>query len=462
MGIVGSTTSKEDHSTLENSVKQFEFVCQTLAGKAILPLNGFVLEDGTEMSPSKLLNILYKAMLEDLETDKKEESPSSSSSSPPAVPLAPDLSQTVNDTKDDERMAEALQQKLSHDLEGERSEQESKDLELALKFLDGEDEARAGFSDNDFEIADEEYNLHESDSLRIKRMELRMSGRGKAAEEVSPDATDVATSDTRSVPECRSGLTSSMIAEQRECPVCFCDYDSEDSKVKMSCCGRIAACVDCYAQFVRVKIKEQDVTPWILCPTRSCRKPIVPTDIFYQSHSHLTDEDALRFIQVLMGKRLNQESHWFSCTHEGCLFGFLIFDEKKVKKEKKDLVCRVCQTPQSPIAVLQKGAGDADYQNLIKTGILRPCPKCSFMASKDYGICNIIQCSHCNIWWNWKTRLTGKTKDKLKDMARHDGTLWEPNELEYQQQLERTDKDAFKKLLNSNGIRYNPFYTRGH
>ena len=41
------------------------------------------------------------------------------------------------------------------------------------------------------------------------------------------------------------------------------------------------------------------------------------------------------------------------------------------------------------------------------------------------------------------------------------GTLWEPGELAFQQDLQRKDPKAFKALLERNGMEYNPNYVRG-
>ena len=68
------------------------------------------------------------------------------------------------------------------------------------------------------------------------------------------------------------------------------------------------------------------------------------------------------------------------------------------------------------------------------------------------GICNVIECAKCGVWWNWRTRETGKSGTDLKARARAMGTLWEQGELQYQMELERRQPDEFKKLLERNGM----------
>jgi len=83
------------------------------------------------------------------------------------------------------------------------------------------------------------------------------------------------------------------------------------------------------------------------------------------------------------------------------------------------------------------------------------------MTLKEYGVCNVIECAKCGIWWNWRTRETGRTSRELKDRARSHGTLWEAGELEFQQKLERSNHAAFVGLLERNGIKWDPNYHRG-
>lgn len=118
--------------------------------------------------------------------------------------------------------------------------------------------------------------------------------------------------------------------------------------------------------------------------------------------------------------------------------------------------------PPAPVLIYLTGA-----QELIKQGVLRPCPKCATPQSKDFGMCNIMQCAKCGIWWNWRTRETGASSNDLKARARATGTMWEAGacgglcsralthssspactgELQYQQQLQRSDLAKFKELL---------------
>lgn len=36
------------------------------------------------------------------------------------------------------------------------------------------------------------------------------------------------------------------------------------------------------------------------------------------------------------------------------------------------------------------------------------------LCCQEYGVCNVLQCAKCGIWWNWATRDTGKDSRALK------------------------------------------------
>jgi hypothetical protein len=104
---------------------------------------------------------------------------------------------------------------------------------------------------------------------------------------------------------------------------------------------------------------------------------------------------------------------------------------------------------------------DTEVAKMVADGTVRHCPKCRFPTMKEYGICNVIQCEQCSVWWNWTSKETGKSSRELKDKARSRGTLWEPGELDFQRTLQQTDPKAFAGLLERNGMHYDPNYVRG-
>jgi hypothetical protein len=66
------------------------------------------------------------------------------------------------------------------------------------------------------------------------------------------------------------------------------------------------------------------------------------------------------------------------------------------------------------------------FKEMIQSGELRACPACRHWTFKEKGICNVIECAKCGVWWNWRTKEQGRNGKKMKFKARLSGTLWEP------------------------------------
>jgi len=240
------------------------------------------------------------------------------------------------------------------------------------------------------------------------------------------------------------------------------------------------------------RIREKDVLPFVRCPEPNCKVNLQPFELL---RAELGGDQFCALLVIHTTKTLSRESDWVSCATEKCDNGFLLEPlptpslpvasvpppssgkmtwrmrrtaaeaappsaapaVPKVKPVK--LTCSVCNKEQ----MVQRKPEELDdeFKKMIKDGTLRPCPKCNHMTMKEYGVCNVIECVKCAIWWNWRTLETGSTSQELKHRARSAGTLWEAGELAYQQKLERTDVKKFKDLLARNGMKYDPNYNRG-
>ena len=227
------------------------------------------------------------------------------------------------------------------------------------------------------------------------------------------------------------------------------DEDTVAARLPARCGGSSFICTDCLAQYCQSQISSGDVTPWITTPAVK-NDTVVPLDIL---ESGLSDETLSQFAVEHLCRMLPRHSAWVECMQKECRYGFIITGEAK------RLCCGMCGTRQmvSCKAIEQ----DRYLARLVKDGSVRLCPRCREPTMKDKGICNVIQCGKCSIWWNWRSRDTGNTSVELKDKARLCGTLWEPGELEYQMNLQRSNLPAFKQLLERNGQQYNPKYQRG-
>ncbi|UJR20536.1 hypothetical protein I4U23_023663 [Adineta vaga] len=236
----------------------------------------------------------------------------------------------------------------------------------------------------------------------------------------------------------------------KACQICF---DKDEPLITMKACGHRMICPDDFHQYLITRIRDKDLLPWIPCPAEICGVPCDAKNI--TEDGRLTHGELLSFIIIYMSKKLSRNENFITCVHceQG---GFLQIGPPK----KEEVECQVCHSKQT----IEKGTdGDLDiaFKTMIEKGELRECPTCRHLTLKEKGLCNVIECVKCGIWWNWRTREQGHSGKDLKNKARSNGTLWEPGELHYQQQLERRNPAEFKALLERNGIEYNPNYVRG-
>jgi hypothetical protein len=155
-----------------------------------------------------------------------------------------------------------------------------------------------------------------------------------------------------------------------------------------------------------------------------------------------------------------------SSSSPACPFGFVLAPAWTAAGKAKDKLkkcdhCGELQIVVNKSAPMAAVAHDPDMQAMLDAGTLRPCPQCDALNMKDYGLCNVLQCHTCQIWWNWESRATGKSAQALKDLARRTGTMWLPGELQYNTTLQRTNLPAFIDLLKRNGVEYDPNFVRG-
>jgi len=255
----------------------------------------------------------------------------------------------------------------------------------------------------------------------------------------------------RRVPELRQWKESDLSAQ---CESCLSEFDEKETvRQEFTCHANI--CKQCCGNWIRAKISEENVIPFVRCPAEDCDYAI-PAFVYTDKGLKLKTADLYKMVSVYCEKQLARNSNWVSCCNtKSCKYGVLL----QLNENEKEIECDNCATKQT---VKRKTEFDEGFKEMLKSGKIRKCPKCDFAHMKDKGLCNVLQCGKCKIWWNWRTREMHNTQKGLKAIARANRTLWEPGELEYQQKLERDDPAAFRHLLESNGIKYDPNYVRGH
>eukprot|EP00484_Ammonia_sp_Unknown_P013879 CAMPEP_0197072292 /NCGR_PEP_ID=MMETSP1384-20130603/210024_1 /TAXON_ID=29189 /ORGANISM="Ammonia sp." /LENGTH=626 /DNA_ID=CAMNT_0042511109 /DNA_START=64 /DNA_END=1944 /DNA_ORIENTATION=- len=251
------------------------------------------------------------------------------------------------------------------------------------------------------------------------------------------------------------------------CKVCYCSTNDDDTLrlVAMNTyCSHCMICEACLRRYLSIAIKDdQNILPWLLCPAQDCKAPIhVELLLAYVGVGELS-----AFALSFLNKHLQRTKYWLECPDSKdvkCKFGWIMMDEDQ---QETELRCAACGCVHK-LEAEEKRDGDNGhaskndgFRELLEAGLMRECPECSYPAMKDYGLCNVMQCGKCGVYWNWRTRQTGSTSNEVKQKARAEGSLWEPGELSYQQDLEDHDLPQFIALLQRNGIRYDPNYRRG-
>jgi transcription elongation factor Elf1 len=157
-----------------------------------------------------------------------------------------------------------------------------------------------------------------------------------------------------------------------------------------------------------------------------------------------------------LGKTVRGIPGFLPCIGSGCKNGFLDRGGAAFTAS-----CESCGLNQKVERRALSSDEEKELKALVDSGVLRPCPRCGMLSGKDYGMCNVMHCGGCGVYWNWRSRDIGESYNQMKNRARTDGTMWEPGELDYQRRLERQNPKEFQRLLERNGIHYDPNYIRG-
>ena len=221
--------------------------------------------------------------------------------------------------------------------------------------------------------------------------------------------------------------------------------------------GNSAICLVCLQEHIKCKINEGEVTPWIRSPCYNfTNQPLTPGNVLLlldatPSPNHRSEHRKLihNFIKVYCRQIAQQhlKEDFLVCTE--CEFGLCKSQNPTIQH------CPNCSVELPTIVI------DDTMQKMLDNGSMRKSSCCGQLHHKQYGVCNVIQCQGCNMYFNWNSNDFGKDSKELKQKARDANTLWQPGEQEYQANLRATDEQAFIELLKSNGVDYDPNYVPG-
>lgn len=238
-------------------------------------------------------------------------------------------------------------------------------------------------------------------------------------------------------------LQASAADPQPECTVCgeaFTDYFSSVS-LGLACGGSAQICHTCVKGHIKAEIEQENIIPWIKSPVQGLTDEYLPPDVVLLTDQHLL----VQFLERLTSKMLSRCPEWRLCTT--CRFG--TFDDQ----------CEECLNCGNDDLAGKKQKLDPSLQKMIDDKQAVLCPSCNALLVHSPAMCTLLTCQ-CGLVVNLLTGETGKYAD-LKTKARTDGTLWHGDNLAKQQALQDNDPAAFKKLLQDNGIKYDPSYQRG-
>jgi hypothetical protein len=189
-----------------------------------------------------------------------------------------------------------------------------------------------------------------------------------------------------------------------KCEVCM----SESAVCASSICNHASACAECLIGHVRSRI-ETDPAAWVPCPAVGCEEPL---DVEHLLVALVGDEsnNPWRVPILFLSKQLVRLPEWVGCdatssmggggsggNADKCAGGVLV---SKVN-EGKQVPCPVCS--KSVAAIRLQEQEDEEIAKMKADGVIRCCPACRHPTMKEYGVCNVICCEICGIWWNWRT-----------------------------------------------------------
>jgi len=249
------------------------------------------------------------------------------------------------------------------------------------------------------------------------------------------------------------------------CQVCYCDSANDDEMELIAMqryCNHKMICKDCFIQHLNIAIRDdENILPFLLCPAPQCKAPI-HIDLLLK---YLSIDNLYKFGQSFINKHLQRCSYWIECpdtNDKKCKFGWILINNNMKKDNNMiELKCESCGCDHRIEENEMKNNEQDAFSSMIESGLMRTCPQCDYPAMKDYGLCNVMHCGKCRIYWNWRSKEMGHSSTEIKQKARNNGTLWEPGELSYQQGLQNNNLPAFIALLARNGIKYDPNYRRG-
>ena len=201
------------------------------------------------------------------------------------------------------------------------------------------------------------------------------------------------------------------------CQCCFMDFDIDCPRVIGSCHSQF--CEECVKQWIAIKVRDDEVKPYIKCLAEGCHNPLSMEVI----KKYMKDEAKHRFIKYFSFKTLLKYTFFKQCKTHDCMYG-CVFNPNRPSRDgvqrevtKKKVCCIDCKKDYE--YEYKDALYDKEIQDMIKSGMIRLCPSCGVPSTKDRKSCNVITCVNCKIYWNWESKKTGPNYGSVTDGKHH-------------------------------------------
>ena len=203
------------------------------------------------------------------------------------------------------------------------------------------------------------------------------------------------------------------------CQCCFMEFDNDCPRVFGSCHSHF--CKECVKQWITIKVRDNEVKPYIKCLAEGCHNPLSLSVI----KTHMKKDDKKKFIKYFSFKTLLKYKFFKQCKTHDCMYG-CVFNPNRPSRDgiqreitKKNVCCIDCKKDYE--YEYKDALYDKEIQDMIKSGMIRLCPSCGVPSTKDRKSCNVISCVNCKIYWNWVSKKTGPNYGSVTDGKHHFG-----------------------------------------
>lgn len=186
------------------------------------------------------------------------------------------------------------------------------------------------------------------------------------------------------------------------CGICYCDYDLKTDQVKFLEECNHTFCAECFQEFFRSMIEDQNKHHQLKCPEYSCETRPTAEDV----NSIINGNCFEKYKRFQLNHRVQMDPDLLFCCTPNC---GEVHNRKDAVKNKvtcpkcKKMTCILCKLPAHGRKSCQQAEKDM-YSNWTGGIEIHKCPQCACQVQKDGG-CPHMHCSICTHSWCWSCGL---------------------------------------------------------